>query len=221
MSSRRSPSLVGSDADPGSRVSAPPRLAEPTTAPLIFGEPSGLTLLRYARRPVCDRSEIASAGMHDQGRRPALLCYDGSDYARRAIEQAAAVLDCGPAVVLTVWESIGPALRHPIPAVAEFGREFVRETISGMRKSKAVAGPCAWTSRPRPGCEPPRSWPATAPRGRRRAFAARRSGGGGSRGANRSRSSDRPGSSPAAGRRCCSCCGSGRSCLRRAGRWPG
>ena len=67
--------------------------------------------------------------MHDQGRRPALLCYDGSDYARRAIERAAAVLDCGPAVVLTVWESIRPPqLRHPIPAVAELGREFVRET---------------------------------------------------------------------------------------------
>ncbi len=67
--------------------------------------------------------------MDDQGRRPALLCYDGSDYARRAIEQAGAVLDGGPAVVLTVWESIGPpALRHPIPAVAEFGREFREET---------------------------------------------------------------------------------------------
>ena len=36
---------------------------------------------------------------------------------------------CGPAVVLTVWESIRPPqLRHPIPAVAELGREFVRET---------------------------------------------------------------------------------------------
>ena len=68
---------------------------------------------------------MTSARADERAPRPALLCYDGSDNARGAIEEAGAVLGGGPAVVLTVWESIGPpALRHPIPAVAEFGRDF-------------------------------------------------------------------------------------------------
>lgn len=57
-------------------------------------------------------------------RGPALLCYDGSDAARDAIEQAGAVLGGGPAVVLTVWESLGSALlRSPFPRASEFARE--------------------------------------------------------------------------------------------------
>src|SRR5690242_19979600 len=36
--------------------------------------------------------------------RPALLCFDGSEDATRAIEQAGAVLGLRTAVVLTVWE---------------------------------------------------------------------------------------------------------------------
>ena len=32
-----------------------------------------------------------------------LLCYDGSDHARRAIEVAGALLGGGPAIVLTAW----------------------------------------------------------------------------------------------------------------------
>jgi nucleotide-binding universal stress UspA family protein len=40
----------------------------------------------------------------DPRSRPALLAYDGSDTAARAIEHAAAVLGTGPAVVLTVHE---------------------------------------------------------------------------------------------------------------------
>ena len=60
-------------------------------------------------------------------RRPALLCYDGSDAAKRAIEHAAALLVGGPAIVLTVWESVGSLLlRHPFPAATELGRQ-VRE----------------------------------------------------------------------------------------------
>ena len=57
-------------------------------------------------------------------RRPALLCYDGSDSAKSAIEHAAALLDGGPAIVLTVWESIGALLlRHPFPGATELGRD--------------------------------------------------------------------------------------------------
>ena len=60
-------------------------------------------------------------------RRPALLCYDGSDDAKRAIEHAAALLGGGPAIVLTVWESIGSMLlRHPFPGATELSRQ-VRE----------------------------------------------------------------------------------------------
>ncbi len=72
---------------------------------------------------------MTSARADERAPRPALLCYDGSDNARGAIEEAGAVLGGGPAVVLTVWESIGPpALRHPIPAVAELGHDVREET---------------------------------------------------------------------------------------------
>ena len=55
---------------------------------------------------------------------PALLCYDGSDPARRAIERAGTLLGGGRAIVLTVWESLGSAvLRHASPLPGELGRE--------------------------------------------------------------------------------------------------
>lgn len=61
----------------------------------------------------------------DVGRRPILLCYDGSDFARRAIENSALVLGGGPAAVLTIFESIASALlRHPASGTTELGREF-------------------------------------------------------------------------------------------------
>jgi hypothetical protein len=51
-------------------------------------------------------------------RGPVLLCYDGSDPARQAIERAGRVLGGGKAVVLTVWESVGSAIlgacRRPV-----------------------------------------------------------------------------------------------------------
>lgn len=60
-----------------------------------------------------------------EGRRgPILLCYDGSDTARRAIERAATLVDGGEAVVLTVWESVGSAiLRHAPSGETGFGRD--------------------------------------------------------------------------------------------------
>lgn len=53
-----------------------------------------------------------------------LLCYDGSDPAREAIERAGRVLGGGEAVVLTVWESLGSALLRNLPSG---GGELARE----------------------------------------------------------------------------------------------
>ena len=67
------------------------------------------------------------------GEAPALLCYDGSDVARSAIEHAGAVLGGGAAVVLTVWESLGSAvLRYgprPHGALSTDLREISEEVI--------------------------------------------------------------------------------------------
>jgi nucleotide-binding universal stress UspA family protein len=72
-----------------------------------------------------DTAMPAEPGPGDMRARPALLCYDGSDPARRAIEEAGRVLGGGPAVVLTVWESLGSAiLRIPLPTSTELGREI-------------------------------------------------------------------------------------------------
>ena len=61
----------------------------------------------------------------DVGRSSILLCYDGSDFARRAIEDSAVVLGGGPAVVLTIFESIASALlRQRQSEKTEMGREF-------------------------------------------------------------------------------------------------
>lgn len=54
---------------------------------------------------------------------PALLCYDGSEPARRAIERAGRVLGGGPATVLTVWETVGSAFLRHRPRTA-LGREL-------------------------------------------------------------------------------------------------
>ena len=59
-----------------------------------------------------------------------LLCYDGSEFARAAIEHAATVLKERDAVVLTVWESLGSTLlRSAFPGRGELARDL-RE-ISG------------------------------------------------------------------------------------------
>lgn len=82
-------------------------------------------------------------------RPPALLCYDGSDAAGRAIEQAGELLGGGPAIVLCVWESLGSALlRHPSAlGTTEIGRDLremtedvVEEMDSGTaRRAEATA----------------------------------------------------------------------------------
>jgi nucleotide-binding universal stress UspA family protein len=56
---------------------------------------------------------------------PVLLCYDGSDPAKRAIESAGGVFGGGPAIVLTVWESVGSAVVHRgVPLPGELGRDM-------------------------------------------------------------------------------------------------
>jgi nucleotide-binding universal stress UspA family protein len=79
---------------------------------------------------------------------PVLLCYDGSDSAKRAIEHAGALMAGGPAIVLTVWESLGSAVvRHGVPLPGEMGRDIrgladdVLETIdSGIAQdAEAIA----------------------------------------------------------------------------------
>jgi nucleotide-binding universal stress UspA family protein len=56
---------------------------------------------------------------------PVLLCYDGSEPAKRAVAQAAAVTGGGAALVLCVWESLGSVvLRHRLPGSSEIGREL-------------------------------------------------------------------------------------------------
>jgi nucleotide-binding universal stress UspA family protein len=84
-----------------------------------------------------------------EGRGPVLLCYDGSDFAKRAIEQSGALLGGGPAVVLTVFESVGSALlRHESFAKTEVGRQFtemsedvVNELDSGAaERARGTAG---------------------------------------------------------------------------------
>jgi nucleotide-binding universal stress UspA family protein len=54
-----------------------------------------------------------------------VLCFDGSDFAQRAIRQSASILGGGPAIVLTIYESLGSALlRHAPSEATELGRQF-------------------------------------------------------------------------------------------------
>ncbi len=67
---------------------------------------------------------------------PVLLCYDGSDSAGHAIERAGAALCGGPAIVLTVWESLGSAILRKLPSgKTEFGRdakEVVEDVVAEL-----------------------------------------------------------------------------------------
>jgi len=61
----------------------------------------------------------------ERARGPAILCYDGSEGARRALRESSRLLGGGPAVVLTVWESLSSALLRPKPLEStELGREL-------------------------------------------------------------------------------------------------
>lgn len=52
---------------------------------------------------------------YDTATAPVLLCFDGSEDARRAIERAGAILGGGPALVVHVWEPLSAVvLRNPL-----------------------------------------------------------------------------------------------------------
>lgn len=84
----------------------------------------GLAGGRFAGRPAGKLTVVAAA--HTE-RGPVLLCYDGSDHARSAVERVGELTGGGRATVLTVWESVGSVvLRHPVPGLTEFGRDVRR-----------------------------------------------------------------------------------------------
>jgi nucleotide-binding universal stress UspA family protein len=58
---------------------------------------------------------------------PALLCYDGSEPARRAIEAAGELLKGGPALVLTVWEPYRPSLLSPVSSTIGVASGIAKE----------------------------------------------------------------------------------------------
>jgi nucleotide-binding universal stress UspA family protein len=72
-------------------------------------------------------TEEENGGMNapsDEVLGPALLGYDGSDAARRAIASAGPALGGREAVVVTVWESVGSAiLRNLPPGATGLGRD--------------------------------------------------------------------------------------------------
>lgn len=70
---------------------------------------------------------------------PAILCYDGSDEARHAIEAASGLLTPGPAVVLTVWEPYGPSLLAPVSSTigvaSGLAKEFDEASVDLARRT--------------------------------------------------------------------------------------
>lgn len=58
---------------------------------------------------------------------PALLCYDGSNPARHAIEVAGELLGGGPAVVLSVWEPFTPSLLAPVSGTVALATGLAKE----------------------------------------------------------------------------------------------
>ncbi len=84
---------------------------------------------------------MTSASMQERQARPALLCYDGSPSAGRAIERAGVVLGGGSAVVLTVWEAVEAAvMHHPVLDRSESvreSREDSRELVDAFEAEAA------------------------------------------------------------------------------------
>jgi nucleotide-binding universal stress UspA family protein len=58
---------------------------------------------------------------------PALLCYDGSSNARRAIEVAGALVGGGSAVVLTVWLPVTQAMLAPVSSTVALAAGWADE----------------------------------------------------------------------------------------------
>lgn len=84
----------------------------------------------------------------------ALICYDGSEDARHAIQQAGKVLGPGPAVVFTAWEtaslalSLGSATAAPIPDVDAVTGPIQEHAQAIADEGVALATRAAFTARP-------------------------------------------------------------------------
>jgi nucleotide-binding universal stress UspA family protein len=67
---------------------------------------------------------------------PIVFAYDGSDPSRRGIEQAALLVRPGPAISLTVWQSVGSVVfRHDLPESLGVARDVVDELDRATRSS--------------------------------------------------------------------------------------
>jgi|SRR4051794_11745964 nucleotide-binding universal stress UspA family protein len=70
---------------------------------------------------------------------PAMLCYDGSDEARHAIEAAGELLKGAPAVVVTIWEPYGLSLLAPVGSTigvaSGLAKEFDEASVELARKT--------------------------------------------------------------------------------------
>src|SRR5205823_13072296 len=75
---------------------------------------------RYALPPRLYAAEAMPAD-------PALLCYDGSEPAKRAIRSAGELLHGGPALVLTVWEPYRPHLLAPVSGTIAVASGLAKE----------------------------------------------------------------------------------------------
>ena len=58
---------------------------------------------------------------------PALLCYDGSGPARRAIQVAADLLGGGAAIVMCVWEPFTPSVVAPVSSAVAYSTGLAKE----------------------------------------------------------------------------------------------
>lgn len=84
--------------------------------------------------------------------RPILFAFDGSDHARAAIERAGALLQPGPAVVVTVWSTLwqaapsallalpGGVVSKAVAAIDSATRETAEETAAEGTRLAVAAG---------------------------------------------------------------------------------
>lgn len=72
-----------------------------------------------------------------QGSGPVVFCYDGSDHAKSAIEQAGQLLSGRPALVLTVWQPLGAIPFFGGAAMPQVPREVVEAAAEEAGKLAA------------------------------------------------------------------------------------
>jgi hypothetical protein len=80
--------------------------------------------------------------VHTMPDKPLLLCYDGSENAKHAIREAAALLAPRRAVVLTVWQDAAaiPSLAWAAAALPDLEDVFAAARDGAMRMAEEGAG---------------------------------------------------------------------------------